>query len=185
MRVRPFGDVLRLQNQLQSFCSMGFVARNHHDFAQLRLSSEIRSISGFGSGSSMGFTGSSLGLLASDRVRIRSENRNRVRVRPLGDVLRFQNHLQSLCSMGFVARNHHNFVQFHLSSEIRLIYGLGSLAGDGWVQFSQLGTAWIESGFSTKTSIVSSGGALRSQNRLQSAWSTSCTPQNHHNSPQL
>ena len=53
------------------------------------------------------------------------------------------------------------------------------------MQFSQLGTAQIESGFSTKPLIASSGGALRFQNRLQSAWSISCTSKNHHNSPQL
>ena len=39
--VRPFVDVLRFQNHLQSSCSMSFVARSDQFLAQLRLSFEI------------------------------------------------------------------------------------------------------------------------------------------------
>ena len=54
-------------------------------------------------------------------MRFRSESRNRELVRPSADVLRFLNHLQSSCNMGFVARNHQLSVQLHLSE----IGGLG------------------------------------------------------------
>ena len=60
--VRPSGGILRVQNQLQSSCSMSFVARNHQLSAQLRLSFEIGVICDFGSG----FNIKLLGGLTSD-----------------------------------------------------------------------------------------------------------------------
>ena len=140
--VRLFGDVLRFQNHLQSSCSMSFVARNHRLSAQfrlsfeihvdgkLRLSSEINRICDFGS----------YGINSLDLVFYRlhwanrhligckfaSKNKNRELVRPFGDVLRFQNHLQSSCNMSFVARNHKIYAQLGLSFEIDRICDFGT-----------------------------------------------------------
>ena len=41
-------------------------------------------------------------------MQTRIENKNRELVRPLGDVLRFQNHLQSSCSISFVVAPAHD-----------------------------------------------------------------------------
>ena len=123
---------------------MSFVARNHKLSTQLRLSSEINE------NQSLDLV--STGLHWVNRhlfgCKFASKNKNRELVRPFGDVLRFQNHLQSSCSMSFVVRNHKLPAQFRLSFEIQcrwdlwfryrihhLIYmgSLGQLAS-GWVQ---------------------------------------------------
>ena len=66
------------------------------------------------------------GSLALDRVQLASKNKNREMVRPFGDALRFQNHLQSSCSMSFVAINHSLSAQFRLSFEISGICDFGT-----------------------------------------------------------
>ena len=104
--VRPFGDALRSQNHLQSSCSMSFVAINHKLSAQFRLSFKISGIYDFGRESITcpPWVHRANWLLI--RCKFASKNKNRELVRPFGDVLRSQDHLQSSCSMSFVARNH-------------------------------------------------------------------------------
>ena len=116
--VRPFGDVLRFQNLMQSSCNMSFVARNHKIYAQLGLSFEIDRICDFRYRIHHLTYRGSLGQLASDWGKFASKNKNRELVRPFGDVLRFQNHLQSSCNMSFVDRSDQLFAQLRLSLEI-------------------------------------------------------------------
>ena len=75
----------------------------------------------FRSGSIMLYSWCSLGWFTSGWVWIRFENRNHVRVRLSRDLLRFQNHLQSSCSIGFSARNLELSAQLRLSFEIERI----------------------------------------------------------------
>ena len=96
---RLLGDVLRFQNHLQSSCSISFVTRNHQLSAQLRLSFEIGDICGFGSSSILGLVRVYWANWHLILCKFASKIKNRELVRLLGDVLRFQNHLQSSCSI--------------------------------------------------------------------------------------